>query len=130
MAEEDLLIAKHALSLSTTVPYRLIAFHAQQCAEKYLKAYLISRMVDFPYTHNIGYLLEVIRESTPWKVKMEDADYLTTFSVTTRYPGIDKPVTKDESLMAISLAEKVVHAVKERFAGEGTCLSGFPSSRG
>jgi len=31
-AEEDLRLARHALTLSTGCPYRLIANHAQQCA--------------------------------------------------------------------------------------------------
>jgi HEPN domain-containing protein len=31
-ADEDLVLAKHALTLKSTVPYRLIAYHAQQCA--------------------------------------------------------------------------------------------------
>lgn len=37
-ADEDLLLAKHGLTLGTEAPLRLIAYHAQQCAEKYLKA--------------------------------------------------------------------------------------------
>jgi HEPN domain-containing protein len=52
-AEEDLRLAKHGLTMSSSCPYRLIAYHAQQCAEKYLKAYLVFKRVDFPYTHNI-----------------------------------------------------------------------------
>ena len=39
--DEDLRLARHGLSLSSSCPYRLIAFHAQQCAEKHLKAYLV-----------------------------------------------------------------------------------------
>ena len=39
IAEEDLLLANHAFTLKSNVPYRLIAYHAQQCAEKYLKAF-------------------------------------------------------------------------------------------
>lgn len=38
-AEEDLRLAEYALQLSSGCPYRLIAYHAQQCAEKYIKAY-------------------------------------------------------------------------------------------
>ena len=51
--DEDLQLAKHGLTLASSAPYRLIAYHAQQCAEKYLKAYLIYYRIDFPYTHNI-----------------------------------------------------------------------------
>jgi len=40
-AEEDLLLARHGLTLASSSPWRLIAFHAQQCAEKYLKACLV-----------------------------------------------------------------------------------------
>jgi HEPN domain-containing protein len=52
-ADEDLRLARHGLTLTIgTPPYRLIAYHAQQCAEKCLKAYLVLRHVDFPCTHN------------------------------------------------------------------------------
>lgn len=33
-AEEDLRLAKHAMTMKTAVPYRLVAYHAQQCAEE------------------------------------------------------------------------------------------------
>jgi HEPN domain-containing protein len=58
-ADEDLLLAKHELTLAEKCPYRLVAYHAQQCAEKYLKAYLIFCGIDFPYTHDISELLEL-----------------------------------------------------------------------
>ena len=34
-------------------------FHAQQCVEKYLKAYLVHAGLDFPYTHNLTKLVEI-----------------------------------------------------------------------
>ena len=38
-ADEDLRLAQHGLTISiTSPPYRLIAYHAQQCDEKCLKA--------------------------------------------------------------------------------------------
>lgn len=45
-AEEDLGLAQYALKMPGSRPYRLIAFHAQQCAEKYLKAYFVYPDVD------------------------------------------------------------------------------------
>lgn len=38
-ADEDLNMASDALSYGSRRSYRLIAYHAQQCAEKCLKAY-------------------------------------------------------------------------------------------
>ena len=46
--DEDLRLARHALTLSSGCPYRLLAYHAQQCAEKHLKALLVFRGIDFP----------------------------------------------------------------------------------
>ena len=37
-----------------------IAFHCQQAAEKYLKAFLVSRRIEFPKTHSIGRLLDLV----------------------------------------------------------------------
>jgi HEPN domain-containing protein len=50
--DEDLRLAQFARTMSKGCPYRLVAYHAQQCAEKYLKAYLVFHRTDFPYTHN------------------------------------------------------------------------------
>ena len=59
LADEDLNLASHAFGLGAKSPYRLIAYHAQQCAEKYLKAFLVYHNVDFPYTHSIRVLLKL-----------------------------------------------------------------------
>jgi HEPN domain-containing protein len=57
--EEDLRVAKISIKLASNIPYRIIAFHSQQCAEKYLKAFLVYNLIDFPYTHNISTLIEL-----------------------------------------------------------------------
>ena len=49
-ADDDLRVAEHTLTLPDECPYRLVAYHAQQCAEKYLKAFLVLRGIDFPFT--------------------------------------------------------------------------------
>ncbi len=43
----------------------VICFHCEQVVEKYLKAYLISRKVEFKKTHNIEYLLELCKAKDP-----------------------------------------------------------------
>lgn len=58
-ADEDLRVTDIVSSLSSNVPYRIVAYHSQQCAEKYLKAFLLYHNVDFPYTHNISTLIEL-----------------------------------------------------------------------
>ena len=54
--ENDLLVIKNNFS-AEEIPIDACCFHAQQAAEKYLKAYLVSRLVNFPKTHDLQYLL-------------------------------------------------------------------------
>lgn len=55
-AEEDLETAKAALRARK--PRLMTAcFHSQQCAEKYLKALLLTRTSDFPKTHDLIHLI-------------------------------------------------------------------------
>jgi HEPN domain-containing protein len=106
-ADEDLKIACDAMNYGSGGPYRLIAYHAQQCAEKCLKAYLVFHSEDFPYTHNIRRLLKLCGKHATWPQNIEDAEELTPYAITTRYPGEDAEVTRDEAVSAIDIAQKV-----------------------
>jgi HEPN domain-containing protein len=76
-ADEDLHLARHGLTMPERPPYRLIAYHAQQCAEKHLKAYLVFHAIDFPFTHNLRRLLELCAAQADWSEQLRDADELT-----------------------------------------------------
>jgi HEPN domain-containing protein len=89
-----------------------LGYHAQQCAEKYLKAYLVQKGVDFPYTHSISALLELCGRSALWAASLADAEDLTRFSTTARYPGIGKAVSKQEAVVALETAKRVRSAVR------------------
>lgn len=121
-ADEDLKLARHGLTLTSGVPYRLIAYHAQQCAEKYLKAFLVYHEIDFPYTHNIGRLLELCAEKGDWARNLPEADELTPFVITARYPSEQETVTREESLRAIEIALKVRETIRKALEREGVAL--------
>lgn len=107
-ANEDLRLARYGMTMQSTVPYRLIAYHAQQSAEKYLKALLVKNRIDFPYTHNILRLIELLAKIRHFdKSKIESAIELSYYAITTRYPGEETKVTKSEAIKAIKIAEKV-----------------------
>jgi len=105
-AEEDLQLAKHSLTLESSCPFRLTAYHAQQCAEKYLKAFLVFQQIDFPYTHSITRLLEICSQVINTN-ELTEAEMLSPFAITTRYPVEDEEVTKEEALQAIRIADLV-----------------------
>ena len=63
-------------------------FHAQQCAEKYLKARLCEAGISFSKIHDLVALLEQILNAEPaWERFREDLAFLSDFAVTFRYPG-------------------------------------------
>jgi HEPN domain-containing protein len=95
-----------------SIPYRLVAWHAQQCAEKYIKAYLVFYQIDFPHTHRILYLLELCPERNTWGNSLAAAETLTPFAVMTRYPGEDEPVTEIEAKRAVHTAELVRKTIR------------------
>jgi len=66
-----------------------ICFHAQQCVEKYLKAWLTEQGVDFPKTHDLEALAKLCLPFLPeLQSLMDDLRFLTSFAVEIRYPGI------------------------------------------
>src|SRR4030067_2967013 len=117
-ADEDLGLAQYALKMPGSRPYRLIAFHAQQCAEKYLKAYLVYNDIDFPYTHNIKKLLDFCG-SHIWIEEIKRAEELTPYAVTARSPGIDEIVTEDEAIQAVKLDSIVRKTIRKGLVDDG-----------
>jgi HEPN domain-containing protein len=106
-ANEDLCLAEYGLNMESGCPFRLIAYHAQQCVEKYLKAFLVYCRQDFPFTHNISTLLELCRIHADWADSLSEAEKLTPYAVTARYPGEAEVVTLDEASNAVRTARQV-----------------------
>jgi HEPN domain-containing protein len=85
-----------------------LCFHAQQAAEKSLKAVLISKSTPFPKTHNIRTLLDLLPQGVIPPREVKETASLTDYAVLSRYPGDLEPVTEEEYRKALYLAEIVV----------------------
>ena len=106
-ARSDLALAK--VPLPTGVFYEDLCFHAQQAAEKAIKAVYRARKHEFRYTHDVAELLGGLEKrgiSIPKPLR--EAVDLTDFALQTRYPGPAEPVLEDQYHRAIALAEQVV----------------------
>jgi HEPN domain-containing protein len=68
-------------------PFRdIVAFHAQQAAEKYLKALLTRHQVEFPKTHDLRRLLDLLAEVEPQlAASLTAITWLEPFGVDVRY---------------------------------------------
>lgn len=90
---------------------RQICFMSQQAGEKALKAVLVYLEINFPKTHDLDRIRELIPEG--WAVKEEFPNLydLSVWSVESRYPGHTPDVTEYEARKTLRLAEAVVKAV-------------------
>ena len=87
----------------------LLCFHAQQAVEKALKAVMVDRMIDFPYTHDIGELLTILEENgIEYTVATPEVNRLSRYATVTRYPGPSDPPTPTDHARALEVAEQVV----------------------
>lgn len=110
-AREDLQEAERQLKRTSTVP-RHPAWLAQQATEKALKAVLIFLQIEFPFTHNLEVLHDLI--PTGWHAKTIDADLarLSEYAVDTRYPGNWPDLSLDDARAAVEDARRIVEAMQ------------------
>src|SRR5690242_769756 len=99
-AEEDFNVAVREYRARKHPSYNAACFHAQQSAEKYLKARLQEAAIAFPRTHSLPALLQLILPAEPlWAALGSVVTNLTVYGVSFRYPGSN--ATKDDARQAI-----------------------------
>ena len=95
--------------------WEAVAFHSQQAVEKALKALLVWHQVEFPKTHDIQRLLELLAGTEPELAGASvGAAELTPYGVEYRYPGEYPPVDRDSATAALLVARKACHEVARR----------------
>ena len=111
-AEDDFGFA--GLGISHDAPFSgPIAFLCQQCAEKYLKAFLVAHGVEFPKTHSIEELLELTAPLDAGLAEsLRDADELSPYGVDIRYPADFPDMSPALAKEAFDRASKVRDAVR------------------
>jgi HEPN domain-containing protein len=106
-AEHDLGMAE--LALENKPEYTdSICFHCQQAVEKYLKAFLVFLDIRFEKKHNLGYLLDLIKE----KEEVLDEYYemiekLEDYAVEIRYPDDWIEPTLEEATESHEIANHI-----------------------
>lgn len=112
-AAEDLRLAKYGMEASP--PFlKGSSFHAQQCAEKAMKGFLLSNGREAPRTHDLRGLSEIVYEIQPDLEKLlGSVGTLTKYVTASRYPT-DINLSKDMVQDAIKIAEKVFEELHNR----------------
>jgi HEPN domain-containing protein len=105
LAREDLASAE-ALYAAERVSDSPVGFHAQQAVEKALKGAIASVGEEFPFTHDLGILIQLCEDAgLELPAALSDADRLTPYAAALRY-GLGDPgaVAPQDALRWASLA--------------------------
>ncbi|MBX7256141.1 MAG: HEPN domain-containing protein [Candidatus Hydrogenedentes bacterium] len=111
-AENDLTTAVHTLKLREDCPTDAVCFHAQQCVEKYLKAFLVYRGIHFPRVHNIEELVALVPRTDRPDLSAVEQERLTDFATATRYPGDYDPIPLRDARVVVATARRVRRHVR------------------
>jgi len=112
-AENDFKNSSHTLKIARGCPTDTVCFHAQQCVEKYLKALLVVKGIDFPKTHDIEHLVSLLPESIWLRLSIQEQRRLTAYATVTRYPGDYEPIPLSEAQQSVRLARRVRKEIRE-----------------
>lgn len=117
-AEEDLITAETLLK-QPQVPPRQACWFAQQSAEKALKAALIFLQIDFPRTHDLDTLRDLVPESWQLKTAHPDLSNLTRWVVEAQYPEDRQGATETDASEAIEQARAIWTSISTELAQHG-----------
>ena len=113
-AEHDLRVARYLLTMSDPPP-ETVGFHAQQCVEKVLKAYLTAHRVPFQRRHDLNYLIDLCMPlDSDFEQLRAPVDELTPYAVEFRYPDGLPTVLLEPAAAAVDTAGQIYCFVLER----------------
>ena len=111
-ANKDYKTAVKLFELKDCDLYENIAFHCQQCAEKYLKGFLAYHNKETEKTHSIEKLLKQCQKIEDFSV-FNDLIDLTDFAVSFRYPSEPIDLTSQDIIKYINDIEKLMNYIED-----------------
>ena len=110
-ADADLDTAKREEVVVESPNYDAVCFHAQQCAEKYLKTVLVENGLRVPRIHDLEALLNQLIPLHPaLHDVMRYARILSAMSAEVRYPGMS--ADEDDAAESVKAAIAIRDAVR------------------
>lgn len=117
-AREDLRAAERLAQPPDSMPW-VVCFHAQQAAEKALKAVLVLEEIPVPFIHDLRELRELTPDGWPLGVGRGELERLTEWASAARYPGDWPDPTSEDASRAYSGAQEVYESIAGEFARRG-----------
>lgn len=117
-AQDDLAAARLLLT-DVELPARVACFHAQQAAEKALKASLVHAAIQFRKTHDLVVLVALQPEPVRSELSDYDLQRLQQWAVDTRYPADLPHITAGEAAAVVAIADQIVASVRSALRHNG-----------
>ncbi len=112
-AEADWRTARREVKVTSRPSYDAVCFHTQQCAEKYLKAYLQDHDIAFPRTHDLIKLVDLCNtHDGMFAVLQRDLNLLNDYSVDIRYPS--ETADQDEAREAVKAMDRTRKFIRKK----------------
>jgi len=109
-ADADLATARREAAVDDSPNYDAVCFHAQQCAEKYLKAVMIEAGMRVPRIHDLEALVNQLLGPYPDLERiLRYARILSAMAVEVRYPGMT--ADEDDAAESLKAATAIYEAV-------------------
>ncbi len=107
----DLKTAEREFGVDTDPNFDAVCFHAQQGAEKLMKAALVARGCRPPKVHDLVHLAALLdRHVAGWEFSIEDLSELSSAAVEARYPG--SGTTRTDAGKALATAGRLWSALR------------------
>lgn len=115
-ASEDLAFAKANLQEGSEF-YPQICFYLHQSFEKYLKAYIIAKGLDFKRIHDLTELVQIcMGNDQEFNKFYEAAKLLNPFYIGTRYPDFIISINKSNAEKALQATEEIASFIKAKLS--------------
>jgi HEPN domain-containing protein len=112
-AEEDFRTAEYLCILKEDCPLNSVCFHSQQCVEKYIKALLVYCSIQFPKSHDVIELLNLVPENYRPDLSIYDLAIINRYAVETRYPGEWEVITHQEAEESVRIAGDIRQKIRQ-----------------
>lgn len=118
-AAQDLAVLEKLIN-DPEISDETLGYHAQQAAEKCLKALLASRKLDYPRSHSIGLLLDLLEaQGFVLPQEFQELELFTPFGTIFRYDELPLEEPQDRSRWPLLIKEPYAFAVlKVRDSGD------------
>jgi HEPN domain-containing protein len=120
-AEGDFATALRESRVRKQPNFDAVCFHAQQCAEKYLKAFLQHSGAPVPRIHNLvhltGLCAQIDAGFEPWR---DSLDRLDRYAVEFRYPG--EMAERADARQAISIVRSFRAFARSRLGIDASAI--------